>query len=218
MRRLASTPKVLCWNKGYPFESNAVVRTTPRRCSLFRDGYDYEAAGAVHMRNLKWKSWGGATTVARGQFAEPMDADNPWKPITVRLKRPVKDCGRTVYSKAVFRTRGAGKFGFPIWTCPGGTKATSGQREAKARLQKCGFANFEYTRAQVRASGIKCRAARQIARKWLHSLDPGDCQVFPCYQRVEHFRCRFSGTEIHLKLRCQHMEKAGRRVYADWGG
>ena len=71
----------------------------------------------MHLRKLKWKSWGGQTTVAKGEIAEFMDADDPWKPITVRLKQPVEDCGRTVYSKARFHVRGVEPGGFPIWTC-----------------------------------------------------------------------------------------------------
>ena len=109
--------RVLCFNNNHPSEGRpADVRSSPRKCSLYRRGYDYEAAGAVHMRKLRWKHWGGQTTVAKGQYAEPMDIEEPWKPIRVRLKKPVERCGRAVYSRAVFHSRGY-RTGFPIWIC-----------------------------------------------------------------------------------------------------
>ena len=120
-----SPVKVLCWNTnspplepGAPGNGPANIRSAPKKCSLYRDGYGFEAAGAVHMRKLKWKHWGDRTTVAKGQYAEFMDVDDPWKPIKVRLKLPIERCGRTVYSKASFSTpRGGGHLKFPIWTC-----------------------------------------------------------------------------------------------------
>jgi hypothetical protein len=112
--------KVLCWNHhfppGGPDAGPPDIRSTPKKCSLYRDGYAYEAAGAVHMRKLRWKHWGARTTVAKGQYAQPMDVHDPWKPIRVRLKRKVERCGRTVYAKAMFHSAGF-KFSFPIWTC-----------------------------------------------------------------------------------------------------
>jgi hypothetical protein len=118
-----SPVKVLCWNNnfppiepGAPRHGPADIRSAPKKCSLYRDGYGFEAAGAVHMRKLNWKHWGDATAVAKGQYAEPMDVDDPWKPIKVRLKRKVERCGRIVYSKATFHTSGF-KTGFPVWTC-----------------------------------------------------------------------------------------------------
>lgn len=117
-KRKAKQPKVLCWNKSAPDQGPAQIRSTPRKCSLFRDGYDFEAAGAVHLRKLDWKNWGGRTTVAKGEYAEPMDFDDPWKPIQVRLKKPIEDCGRVAYSKAIFHVPGGPRGrGFPIWTC-----------------------------------------------------------------------------------------------------
>jgi len=115
-----SPVKVLCWNDHFPPPGPGSgppnIRSTPKKCSLYRDGYNYEAAGAVHMRKLHWKDWGGRSAVAKGEFNEPMDANNPWKPIRLVLKRPTEDCGRKVYSKAVFFVQSV-KSGFPIWTC-----------------------------------------------------------------------------------------------------
>jgi hypothetical protein len=112
--------KVLCWNHHSPppgpASGPADIRSKPKKCSLYRDGYNFEAAGAAHMRKLHWKHWGDKTTVAKGEYNQPMDADDPWKPIKVRLKRQVERCGRIVYSKAVFHSHGY-KSGFPIWTC-----------------------------------------------------------------------------------------------------
>jgi hypothetical protein len=113
----ASKPKVLCWNNNYPEDGPADVRAKPKKCSLYADGQVTEIA-AVHMRKLRWKNWGGPSAVAKGEFIQPMDPDNPWNPIRVRLKRVVEDCGRRVYSKAVFSVPGVGgKTGYPIWTC-----------------------------------------------------------------------------------------------------
>jgi len=110
--------KVLCWNDHFPKKGHGNIKATPEKCSLYRRGYDYEAAGAVHMRKLKWKHWGDRSTTAKGEYAEPMDVDDPWKPIEVKLKKPVERCGHTVYSKAVFHVPGVdGHGGFPIWTC-----------------------------------------------------------------------------------------------------
>ena len=78
----------------------------------------HEAAGAVHMRKLKWKHWGAPKATGKGEFAQPMDQRDPWKPIRVKLRQPVERCGRTVYSRATFRVPGThGRLGFPIWTC-----------------------------------------------------------------------------------------------------
>jgi hypothetical protein len=107
--------KVLCWNDGFPNESQPDPRSAPPRCNMFRDGADYIAAGAVFMRNLNWEHWGDASTVADGQYFQQM-APHPWMPITVRLKRPVEACGVTVYSKAVFHTPDY-TTSFPLWTC-----------------------------------------------------------------------------------------------------
>lgn len=116
--KAAGGVRVLCWNKHYPGGGPPDIRTEPKRCSLYRDGYNYEAAGAVHMRKLKWKHWGKSKAVARGEYAQPMDLDDPWKPIEVRLKQRKSDCGRTVYSRAVFyNPTFGGSDGFPIWTC-----------------------------------------------------------------------------------------------------
>jgi len=115
-----SGTRVLCWNNHFPppgpDSGPADIRSSPKKCSLYRDGFNYEAAGAVHMRKLRWKHWGDKTTVAKGQYNQPMAPGNPWKPIKVRLKRQVERCGRTVYSKAAFHSKGF-KFSFPIWTC-----------------------------------------------------------------------------------------------------
>jgi hypothetical protein len=112
--------KVLCWNHHFPppgpGSGPADIRSSPKKCSLYRDGYNYEAAGAVHMRKLHWKHWGDKTSVAKGQYIRPMDVDDPWKPIKVRLKRRVKRCGRMVYSKATFHANEF-KVTFPIWIC-----------------------------------------------------------------------------------------------------
>jgi hypothetical protein len=113
----ATKTKVLCFNNNHPTQGPPDVRSSPRKCSLYRRGYDYEAAGAVHMRKLRWKHWGGPTAVANGQYAQPMDIDDPWKPIRVRLKQPAERCGRTVYTRAVFHSEGY-HIGFPIWVCP----------------------------------------------------------------------------------------------------
>ena len=93
-----------------------------------------------------------------------------------------------------------------------------GASVAAKGLRSCGTANFGYTRARISARRVKCKAARQLARKWLHGLGPGDCQSFPCYANVENYRCRFSGTEAHLKLRCKNFNDHRKRVHADWGG
>ena len=109
--------RVLCFNNNHPSVGPPDVRSSPRKCSLYRRGYNYEAAGAVHMRKLRWKHWDGPTAVANGQYAQPMDIDDPWKPIRVRLKQPAERCGRTVYTRAVFHSEGY-RIGFPIWVCP----------------------------------------------------------------------------------------------------
>ena len=121
--RAAAKIEVLCWNNHFPppgpGSGPADIRAMPKKCSLFRDGYNYEAAGAVHMRKLHWKHWGDRSAIGRGEFAQPMDVDDPWKPIKVRLTRAVDDCGRTVYSKAQFAEPRVPfrNSGFPIWTC-----------------------------------------------------------------------------------------------------
>lgn len=110
--------EVLCWNSHFPQEGKANVKSTPKNCSLYRRGFDFEAAGAVHMRHLKWRGWGNRTAVATGQYAEFMDVDDPWKEITVKLRKPLERCGHTVYSRAVFHVPGVkGHGGFPIWIC-----------------------------------------------------------------------------------------------------
>jgi hypothetical protein len=75
--------------------------------------------GLVFTRKLRWKDWGERSTIARGEYAQPMDADDPWKPIKVRLTKLVDDCGRTVYSKAQFAAPGVNfrDSGFPLYTC-----------------------------------------------------------------------------------------------------
>lgn len=110
--------KVLCWNHHAPKKGYANVKANPRKCSLYRRGYDFEAAGAVHMHKLKWKHWGNRKTTAKGEYFQPMDVNEPWKPVKVKLKKPVDKCGHIVYSKAAFDVPGApGHYSFPLWTC-----------------------------------------------------------------------------------------------------
>ena len=109
--------------------------------------------------------------------------------------------------------------GFGVKASDGSEARQLGGASVAAKgLRSCGTANFGYTRARISARRVKCKAARQLARKWLHGLGPGDCQSFPCYANVENYRCRFSGTEAHLKLRCKNFNDHRKRVHADWGG
>lgn len=98
-------------NNNFPKEGPPQIRSAPRRCRWFGDGIDF-LAGAVQARKLKWKHWGSKRTNANGEYFEPMNVEDPWLPLRVKLSKPVERCGRTVYSKATFSGSS-----FRLWTC-----------------------------------------------------------------------------------------------------
>jgi hypothetical protein len=106
--------KVPCWNKNFPNQGPPQIRSAPHKCHLFRRGIDF-LAGAVLFRTHRWKHWGANETRARGKYYEPMNVEDPWHPLRVKLVKPIERCGRTVYSKAIFKSHGH-TTEWPLWT------------------------------------------------------------------------------------------------------
>ena len=94
----------------------------------------------------------------------------------------------------------------------------AGPATQKAGLEACGTVDFVYTDASVSAKNVNCSSAREIAHKWINKSANDPCTSQPCVTFVKRFECRFKGTDEHLKLRCKHLQKRGKRVHADWGG
>jgi hypothetical protein len=87
---------------------------------------------------------------------------------------------------------------------------------AKGGFVKCGGYDLGYTKAKVKAWGMRCEGAKDLFRKWERKVDCGGDG--PCERtRVESFVCRFGGTELRLRLRCSH-DARERAMKAHWGG
>jgi hypothetical protein len=95
------------------------------------------------------------------------------------------------------------------------SSATSDSPTA-AKRQSCGTVDFGYTNASVSARRVNCPSARRIVRKWSRMGEPNE--PAPPFLQVKNFLCEFSGTDVHLKLRCKNTNDSRKRVRADWGG
>jgi hypothetical protein len=73
-------------------------RIRPRRCDFVKRG-EFANAYTVDTRGMKWRRW-GKRAKGHGQTFVNMDG---YRRVNVTLRRPVRRCGRRVYSRGVFR-------------------------------------------------------------------------------------------------------------------
>jgi hypothetical protein len=93
----------------------------------------------------------------------------------------------------------------------GGPEAAS----ARAKFVKCGKYDLGFTDAKVKSRGMRCQGAKDLFRKWEQTID---CPGNPCERaRVENFVCRFGGSDLLVRLRCDHRSR-DRAMKARWGG
>lgn len=86
---------------------------------------------------------------------------------------------------------------------------------ARPKFVKCGKYDLGFTDAKVKSRGMKCSAAKGVFNKWRRKVD---CPDEPCERtRVENFVCRFGGTDLLVRLRCEHRTR-DRAMKARWGG
>jgi hypothetical protein len=149
--------EVLCWNKDYPNYGPAQIRNRLRKCSLFRRGIDFNA-GAVHLRSMHWKKWGGPKAKGKGVYLEPM-APDPTIPIRVKLSQPLNRCHHTVYSKATFEAR-TFTSDFKLWTCDGRTRA-----ELRGKFKDCGT-RMPGPFITAKAHDVGCDLAHKVAKAY----------------------------------------------------
>ena len=107
-------------------------------------------------------------------------------------------------------------FGLALSTgLAGGLGSATESASARAKFVKCGKYSLGFTDAKVKSRGMKCSAARGVFNKWRRKAD---CPDGPCERtRVENFVCRFAGTELLVRLRCDHRTR-DRAMKARWGG
>jgi hypothetical protein len=86
---------------------------------------------------------------------------------------------------------------------------------AGAKFVNCGKYELGFTAAKVKSRGMKCSAAKGVFTKWRRKVD---CPDEPCERtRVENFVCRFGGSDVLVRLRCDHRTR-DRAMKARWGG
>jgi hypothetical protein len=96
-----------------------------------------------------------------------------------------------------------------------GLAGASESASARAKFVKCGKYSLGFTDAKVKSRGMKCAAAKGVFNKWRRKVD---CPDGPCERtRVENFVCRFGGTDVTVRLRCEHRTR-DRAMKARWGG
>ena len=112
-------PRVACWNRYFPFESEPpLFLTAPPRCSWYRRKAETYAEGALLGTKLSW-TWGVHRAIAVGRVKVP-GIGRDFGPGRVRLLDPVQSCGRTVFSRLEYSMRDSqGRLtgGYPIYTC-----------------------------------------------------------------------------------------------------
>jgi len=79
----------------------------------------------------------------------------------------------------------------------------------------CGRIDLGYTKGEIKAFGMSCKAAKELFRAWQGVVK---CPDKPCaHSQVGPFNCRFGGTDVELKLRCTDKGRE-RAMKAHWGG
>lgn len=76
----ASAPAGAATNIGCGYRAALVVTAKPRDC--FLDWPNLSLAEAVHLRRVKWTSWGGPAATGRAVFR--VKTYDPWQPVTIR--------------------------------------------------------------------------------------------------------------------------------------
>ena len=100
----------------------------------------------------------------------------------------------------------------PVWS---GAAPDPESASARTKFVKCGKYDLGFTDAKVTSRGMKCSAAKGVFNKWRRKAD---CPDGPCERtRVENFVCRFGGTDLTARLRCEHRTR-DRAMKARWGG
>jgi hypothetical protein len=119
--RKAGKPKVACWNKGFPPDADPRFYVAPKNCYMLRRGATAAYQGNVAARSMKWR-WGQRRAKGKGKiFISTVGALR----VRVRLRNPVRSCGRRVFSTVTFRYREPANFpgpanakgSFHLYTC-----------------------------------------------------------------------------------------------------
>lgn len=112
-RRTLRVPSVLCYRSWSP-ESRFLTRL-PRSCDTHWRGRVYDAASFQRFSGLRWRKWGPTYALARGRLFQNMAG---WKKVHIKLSRPVKRCGRDVFSRVSGRVYSGGSMGWIRFSIP----------------------------------------------------------------------------------------------------
>lgn len=102
----AGSPRVACFKNAFPAPGeDPAFRKKPKKCIYIdKRGLSNTVPPAHTTRTtqgVRWTKWGGKQALGRGK-GNVADRTQP-VPVRITLSRPVKRCGKRVYSRAKFR-------------------------------------------------------------------------------------------------------------------
>jgi hypothetical protein len=102
----AKSKRVACFKSAFPAPGEGpALRKKPKKCIYIdKRGLSNQVPPAHTTRTtqgVRWTKWGGRLARGRGK-AFVADRTQP-VPVRITLSRPVKRCGKRVYSRAKFR-------------------------------------------------------------------------------------------------------------------